>query len=107
MTDVFGKRGRVWLSELELPRDERETVDGCVRQIDFFNEEVAILEREIAQHALASADIKRLMTVPGVSLMTASTFMAAVGDIDRFHSPSKLVSHPGTRASDACHHPDP
>ena len=95
MTDVFGKRGRVWLSELELPRDERETVDGCVRQIDFFNEEIAILEREIAQHALASADIKRLMTVPGVSLMTAATFMAAVGDIDRFHSPSKLVSYLG------------
>jgi transposase len=95
MTDVFGKRGRVWLSELELPRDERETVDGCVRQIDFFNEEVAILEREIAQHALASPDIKRLMTVPGVSLMTAATFMAAVGDIDRFHSPSKLVSYLG------------
>jgi transposase len=95
MTDVFGKRGRVWLSELELPGDERDTVDGCVRQIDFFNEEVAILEREIAQHALASADIKRLMTVPGVSVMTAATFMAAVGDIDRFHSPSKLVSYLG------------
>jgi transposase len=95
MTDVFGKRGRVWLSELELPGDERETVDGCVRQIDFFNGEVAILEREIAQHALASQDIKRLMTVPGVSLMTAATFMAAVGNIDRFHSPSKLVSYLG------------
>jgi transposase len=86
MTDVFGKSGRVWLSE---------TVDGCVRQIDFFNAEVAILEREIAKHALASKDIRRLITVPGVSLMTAATFMAAVGDIDRFHSPSKLVSYLG------------
>ena len=95
MTDVFGKSGRVWLSELELPGDERETVDGCVRQIDFFNAEVAILEREIAKHALASKDIRRLITVPGVSLMTAATFMAAVGDIDRFHSPSKLVSYLG------------
>lgn len=28
MTDVFGKRGRAWLAELELPADERETVDG-------------------------------------------------------------------------------
>ncbi len=71
MTDVFGKRGRVWLSELERPRDERETVDGCVRQIDFFNEEVAILEREIAQHALASPDIKRLMTTTGPRSPTA------------------------------------
>jgi transposase len=95
MTDVFGKRGRAWLTELELPGDERQTVDACVRQIDFFNGEIAILEREIAQHALASDDIKRLMTVPGVSLMTAATFMAAVGDIDRFHSPGQLVSYLG------------
>ena len=37
MTDAFGKRGRAWLAELELPADERETVDGCLRQIDFLD----------------------------------------------------------------------
>src|SRR5215218_4245081 len=95
MSDVFGKRGRVWLAELELPADERETVDGCVRQINFVDGEIAILERAIAEHALTSSDVRRLMTVPGVSLMTASTFMAAVGDIERFGDPRKLVSYLG------------
>jgi transposase len=52
MTDLFGKRGRVWLDELELPADERQTVDGCLRQIDFLDGEIAMLEKEIAQHAL-------------------------------------------------------
>ena len=95
MTDVFGKRGRAWLAELELPADERETVDGCVRQISFVDSEIAILEQAIAEHALGSADVRRLMTVPGVSLMTATTFMAAVGDIERFPDPRKLVSYLG------------
>lgn len=95
MTDVFGKRGRAWLAELELPADERETVDGCVRQISFVDGEIAILEQAIAEHALGSADVRRLMTVPGVSLMTATTFMAAVGDIERFPDPRKLVSYLG------------
>jgi transposase len=95
MTDAFGKRGRAWLAELELPGDERQTVDGCLRQVDFVDGEIAILERAIAKHALASEPIKRLMTVPGVSLMTASTFIAAVGEIDRFHDPRKLVSYLG------------
>jgi transposase len=95
MSDVFGKGGRVWLAALELPRDERHTVDGCLRQIDFVNGEIAILEREIAQHATDSAEIRRLMTVPGVSLMTSATFMAAVGDIHRFSSPRRLVSYLG------------
>jgi len=95
MSDTFGKSGRVWLSGIELPDDERQTVDGCLRQITFLDEEIALLEREIAKHALDSKEIKRLMTVPGVSLMTAATFMAAVGDIDRFDSPRKLVSYLG------------
>jgi transposase len=95
VTDAFGKRGRAWLAELELPGDERQTVDGCLRQIDFLDAEIAILERVIAQRALASAEIKRLMTVPGVSLMTAATFIAAVGEIRRFHDPCKLVSYLG------------
>jgi transposase len=95
MTDLFGKSGRAWLDELELAPDERQTVDGCLRQIDFLDAEVALLEKEIAQHALGSEDIKRLMTVPGVSLMTAATFIAAAGEIDRFPSPRKLVSYLG------------
>jgi transposase len=95
MSDVFGKGGREWLAALELPRDERHTVDGCLRHIDFVSQEIAILEREIAEHAIGSEEIRRLMTVPGVSLMTAATFMAAVGDIHRFRSPRRLVSYLG------------
>ncbi len=95
MSDAFGQGGRRWLAELDLPADERETVDGCLRQIDFLDGEIAILERGVAEHALASDAIKRLMTVPGVSLMTATTFIAAVGDIRRFHDPRKLVSYLG------------
>jgi transposase len=95
MSDAFGRGGRIWLAALDLPADERETVDGCLRQIDFLDGEIAILERGIAEHALASVAIRRLMTVPGVSLLTASTFIAAVGDIDRFHDPRKLVGYLG------------
>jgi transposase len=95
VTDAFGKRGRAWLAELELPGDERQTVDGCLRQIDFLDVEIAVLERAIAEHALVSEEIKRLITVPGVSLMTAATFIAAVGEIRRFGDPRKLVSYLG------------
>jgi hypothetical protein len=67
---------------------------ACARSTSS-NAEIAILERGIAEHALHADSIKRLMTVPGVSLMTASTFIAAVGDIRRFHEPRKLVSYLG------------
>jgi transposase len=95
MSDVFGVRGRQWLSALALPPDERETVAGCLRQVDFLDSEVGLIERELAKAALASAEIRRLMTVPGVNLVSAATFWAAVGDIDRFETPRRLVSYVG------------
>ncbi len=57
--------------------------------------EIAALDREIATQALAWPEVLRLMSVPGVNVQTAATFMAAVGDIRRFSSPRKLVSYLG------------
>src|SRR2546422_3607275 len=95
MTDVFGKAGRQWLAALQLPPDESETVEGCLREVDFLDSEVGLIERELAREALDSAQIRRLMSVPGVSLVSAAAFVAAVGDIHRFQSPKKLVSYLG------------
>jgi transposase len=95
VTDAFGKAGRRWLGQLELPADERLTLDGCLRQVDFLDEEVAALDREIARQALTWPEVMRLMSVPGVNVQTAATFMASIGDIRRFPSPRKLVSYLG------------
>ena len=95
MSDLFGKRGRAWLAELELPADERDTVQACLRQIDFLTSEIAHVDRQLAEQALASPEIKRLMTIPGVGVTTAATLIAAIGDIHRFPSAKKLVGYLG------------
>jgi transposase len=95
VSDLFGVAGRRWLNELELPVEERETVDGCLRRIDFLDLEVAELEKVIARDALDSAQIRRLMTVPGVNVIVAATFLAAVGDIGRFPGQRQLVGYLG------------
>jgi transposase len=95
VTDAFGKAGRDWLAELALPVDERLTLDGCLRQVDFLDGEIAAIDREIAKQALAWPEVLRLMTVPGVNVQTAATFMASIGDIRRFPSARKLVSYLG------------
>jgi transposase len=92
---LFSKAGRRWLAALSLPVDERLTLDGCLRQIDFLDVEIGQLDAEIARQALAWPEVLRLMTVPGVNVQTAATFMASVGDIRRFSSPRKLVSYLG------------
>jgi transposase len=59
------------------------------------NAEVELVERDIAVHALDSDDIRRLMTIPGISVTTAATFMAVIGDIGRFPTPRHLVGYLG------------
>ena len=95
MSDVFGVRGRAWLEALALPADERETLAGCLRQVDFLDREVSASERVLARSALRSEEIRRLMSVPGVNLVSAATFVATVGDVRRFETPCKLVSYVG------------
>jgi hypothetical protein len=78
-----------------LPLEESETVDGCLRQIEFLDTEIAEVERLIAGAALGSAEIKRLMSVPDVNVIVAASFLAAIGNIHRFESPRKLVGYLG------------
>ncbi len=95
VSDLFGLAGREWLGSVELPVEERETVDGCLRQIDFLDQEIAEVEKQVARDALASPQIKRLMTVPGVNVIVAATFLAAVGDVRRFQTSRQLVGYLG------------
>jgi transposase len=95
VSDLFGKKGRAWLGELELPIEERETLDSGLRQIDFLDTEIASVDRVIAHDALNWPEARRLMTVPGVNVIVAATFLAAVGNIERFPDRRKLVAYLG------------
>ena len=94
-SDLFGVKGRRWLAGLELPLEERESVDAGIRHVVFLDAEIAAVERLIAQQAVAWPEIRRLMTVPGVNLICAATFIAAVGDAGRFVTSRKLVAYLG------------
>ena len=94
-SDLFGVKGRAWLAGQQLALTERETVDSAVRQVEFLDSEIAQVDRLIAAEALSWPQVKRLMTVPGVNVIVAATFMAAVGDIRRFSDRRKLTGYLG------------
>jgi transposase len=94
-SDLFGVKGREWLAGLELPDEERESVDAAMRHVEFLDSEIKEVEKLIARQALDWPEIRRLMTVPGVNVICAATFMAAVGDPRRFFTSGKLVAYVG------------
>jgi transposase len=95
VSDLFGRRGRRWLAQLELPLHEQHTINSCLRQVDLLDEELTALDRAIAERALSDDRIRRLMTIPGVDVVVAAALVATIGDIDRFDDPRKLTSYLG------------
>jgi transposase len=93
--DLFNGRGRDWLARQPVPDDERLAIERHVRELDRLAEDLAILDRQIAENALDDSAIGRLLTITGVNLTVATGLMAAIGDITRFQSPEKLVSYFG------------
>ena len=72
VSDLFGVRGRRWLAGQDLPADEQETITACLRQIEFLDGEIALIERTLAEQVLASAQMRRLLTLPGLNFVTAA-----------------------------------
>lgn len=95
VSDLFGVKGRQWLRQLELPVEECETVEACMRHIEFLDAEISEVERLIARYALSCSEARRLMSVPGVNVICAAAFLAAIGDIRRFKSSRQLVAYLG------------
>src|SRR5215470_7406455 len=97
--NMFGRKGRAWLSAQKLPEDERMAIERHVREIDRLGEDLKVIQRDLAQYGLADLRVKRLMTVPGLDMIVATALVAPIGDVSRFGSPRKLVSYLGLNPS--------
>jgi transposase len=93
--DLFGRKGRAWLATQDLPHDEHQAVGALLRQLDFHGQELRIVDAELGRVGLERAEVRRLLTIPGVDATVALAIVAAVGDFGRFSSPQRLVSYLG------------
>lgn len=97
--DLCAPKGRAWLSEQVLPTDERRAIERHLRECDRLGEDLQAVERDLARAALTDERVARLMTVPGIDMVVALALVAAVGAVERFDSPQKLVSYLGLNPS--------
>jgi transposase len=97
--DLPGPKGRAWLLAQALPPDEADAVARHLREHDRLSGDLRVVGRELARDALANADVKRLMTIPGIDRVVAIGLLAAIGPVDRFVGPDKLVAYLGLNPS--------
>lgn len=93
--DLFGRKGRAWLAEQPLPADERCAITQRLSELDRLGEDLAEIDRALAQATVDNEQVHRLLTITGVNVTVAISLVAAIGDIGRFASPRKLVSYFG------------
>src|SRR5216117_2201716 len=77
--DLFGRKGRAWLADQDLPRDEQQAVGALLRQLDFHAQELRIVDAELGRVGLEREEVRRLLTIPGVDATVALAIVAAVG----------------------------
>ena len=96
---IFGKRGRAWLAEVDLPGTMRLQVDQWLDLIDTYERKIAATERRLYDHVMRddrwAQDVRLLTTMPGIGRLTAVTILAELGDYRRFKRRSQVAAFAG------------
>jgi transposase len=95
VTDLFGKRGRLWLGQVKLPPQARESVATCLRMIDHYGEEIQKQNLQLGEKAKQDRRVRWLTTIPGIGEVSAMMVLAEIGDLGRFSDKEALCSYAG------------
>jgi transposase len=95
VTDIFGKRGKEWLTKLTLPHAERFAMDSILAIISAFDEQLKLSETTIDAVAGNIKPVQRLTTIPGVGNYSGLLAYADIDDIKRFPTAKKLAAYAG------------
>jgi len=98
-TDLFGKAGKAWLSELEIRPVYGNSIKGYLKVLKVLEEEILPISQEIGKMAPADPKASLLTSVPGIGNYSALLIWSEIGDIERFPSPKNLVSYAGLNPS--------
>ena len=100
--EIFSQGRRSWWDDLELPATEKLLVRQDLGLLDSLHPFITEAETELVRQSQLEpwADqVAFLIQLPGVGVLTAMVLLSAIGDIQRFASPRKLVGYSGLGAS--------
>jgi transposase len=88
-----------WLKELDIGLDSfKHTLDNYIRIGEMLRKELLVVNRQVRRLAESDRYINNyhlLLSMPGVGLITAITFLVQIGDIRRFERLDDLCNYVG------------
>ena len=79
----------------ELQNLNEYRIGTFLRLIESYDEEIAIIDREVHKRVHDSEDMQLLKSIPGIGPYTALTLVGEIGDINRFSDAHKLCAYAG------------
>ena len=92
---LWSRRQLAWLQSLELHPVARLRLELAVEEFQTLDARIKRIERELQTYADRHPAVTVLMTIPGVGIRTAETFVAWVDDVTRFRNNRQLGSYFG------------
>ena len=96
---VFGKTGRSWLAELELSATHRLHLDQYLGLLDMYEVQIAAATKRIEAVVADDGDVSLLLSVPGISYVSALSIMSEIDTINRFPTGKRIASYAGLTPS--------
>jgi transposase len=97
-SDPYGKQARKQLVSrfAEFRPHARFVSEQMLAQLEFVEGQMVELERQLKGLVKVTAEMQRLMSLPGIGIILAATIVLEIGQIERFASAERLASYAGT-----------
>ena len=107
--DLFGRRGRQWLTQVTLPGWAGESFTGFLQLYQQLDAQLAPIEAQVARVAAEDPVARALDRLPGVGAVLGLLIRAEIGSIRRFPRAAQLASYAGvvprvTQSGGRCYH---
>jgi transposase len=81
--------------EVEMDEGLRQSLAPTLAALAAVSEQIALCDRRLADEARRDEVVRRLMSVPGVGVLTALAFVAALDEVERFGQAKQVRAYLG------------
>jgi transposase len=92
---IFGKKGRTWLRELSLSPVHRTHLDQYLSLLDTYEASIDVATTHVEERAVENESATLLMSIPGISYVSALSIMSELDTIGRFNDGKQIASYAG------------
>ena len=95
VSDIFGKRGRDYLSKVQLEGTAQELLRQDLELLAALGQEIRATEKWLHEASQGDRRVELLRTIPGLGELLAAVVALEIDRIERFESPAKLAAYAG------------